>query len=240
MDEISKIPQYLASCFYSKAQHPWKGTETVKRCCIFSLILMLTVSTGCKKDDPKDSDNKSKAQNQTEQKQQVTVVPQSGTGVRSPAVDSASQKLTVDTNPKIICEKFIAAVKSGDYRGWEKLLTQSAERHIRAAQVDLQIPGGEKSECSVNKVSYNSARQNVAIVSCIIENINNGTQNSFEISYLLKKKDVGWRISGIIVPTEKGSTDFLSFENTDDVAQIKSQSEEDTEVASNPIGKQYR
>ena len=210
----------------------------MKRFCILILVGCIAVTAGCKKDENKESKEKAQSPDQVEQKQHVTVVPQGGSDVRSPAVDSQTQKLTVDTAPTVICEKFIVAVRSRDNRGWEKLLTQMAERHIRAANLEMQIPGGPKSECSVGKATFNSARQDIAIVPCVVEQVEDGSHHSFEISYLLKKKNVGWRISGIIVPTESGSSDLLSFENTDDVAQIKASTR--AEVASEPLGKELK
>ena len=208
-------------------------------CLLFGFALL--VASGCgggDKDDDKskkDSDDKNKQSNVEKNDVNVVQANQS-TDEKSPATNGAESHLTLETPPGEICTRFLAAIRKGDNISWERLLTKSAHNLIRSARVELEYPGGPRASCSVTNVQYNNSAKSIALVQCLVQEPVDGKTESSEFSYLLRKKKMGWRIVGIMIPTDdQGGMDFLSFENSNDVAKIKSFSGNSaTSVASDP------
>ena len=183
-------------------------------------------------DDKKSGDKEKKTQASDDK---VTVVtPANETDVKSPATSVENEELKVDSSPKLICEKFLSAIRKGDMKTSEDLLTRAARNQVQTAGVEMQYPGGERSTCSVTNTSYNSSIKSIAMVQCFVQEPVGGKTETFEFSYLLRKQVTGWRIAGIWMPDDgEGNRDFLSFENSNDVAKMKVMSgDTQTSVAS--------
>jgi hypothetical protein len=151
----------------------------------------------------------------------VTVVsPSLADGEVSPA-QTSEDELKVDTPPDAICKMFLLAIRKQDRHDYEKLLTRVSKRNILAANLDLQLPGSDQATCSVADTTYNSHKKDIAMVKCVVHDIVDGETKSFDFWWLLRKQNVGWRIAGMWISTGVGTErDYLSFENTEDVAKI--------------------
>jgi hypothetical protein len=144
----------------------------------------------------------------------------------SPAsVDSASDP---DASPEQVCQRFMKLMRSGNRIAAENLLTRTALTVTTQAGLQLEPMGGPTAVYKVGAVKYATNKQRLAQVECsIVDNVE-GEEYEMNVTWLVRKQSLGWRISGVMLELESGQVpDLLSFENIQDVNRIKSLAGED-------------
>ena len=131
-----------------------------------------------------------------------------------------SRELTAareETDPAEVCRRFLLLTQAGEKNKAERLLTKAALRTTLAAGLELEPMGGPECTFHVQQASFATTQSKVAQVSC--EVVDPGSEPA-KVTWMLRKQDVRWRISGLIVESDSGDRDLLSFENPRDVARL--------------------
>ena len=149
-----------------------------------------------------------------------SVTPTKSSDSTSPA--SVSNTPAPEATPKQVCERFMKLMRSGNRIAAENLLTRTALTVTTQAGLQLEPMGGPTATYNVGDVSYATTKQRLAQVECsIVDNVD-GEEYEMNVTWLVRKQAMGWRISGVMLELEPGQVpDLLSFENIQDVNKIK-------------------
>jgi hypothetical protein len=86
----------------------------------------------------------------------------------------------------------------------------------------LEPLGGSQSRYEVFEPRYATIKNEVAYVDSQITDVEDGVETSFMVSWVVKKQNNGWRISGLLMELDEGRPmKLVSFENLQDVEDIK-------------------
>ncbi len=141
----------------------------------------------------------------------------------SPASSATAQPAPIDeSDARQVCQRFLELLQSGNRIAAENLLTRSALTVTGKAQLVLQPLGGSDCRFEIGEPNYATIKNEVAYVECeIIEGVGR-PEDRFSVTWLVKKQNSVWRISGLLEDQEEnGRTKLLSFENPHDVEEIK-------------------
>jgi len=131
--------------------------------------------------------------------------------------DSPSTDDGDETDPAEVCRRFLQFTQAGQKSKAERLLTKTALRTTLAAGLELEPMGGPHCTFDVRQASFATTQSKVAQVSC---EVTEPGADPARVTWMLRKQDTRWRISGLIVESETGQRDLLSFENPRDVARL--------------------
>ncbi len=139
----------------------------------------------------------------------------------SPAV--ADTKLPpADAAPNEVCRRFLELLQSGNRLSAENLLTRTALTITGRAELKLEPLGGPTATYELAEPMYATNKEELAQVDCKIVDSIDGEPSEWSLTWIVRKRSEGWRISGMMFQFETGvPPDLLSFENYDDVLKIK-------------------
>lgn len=188
---------------------------------IFVSVSALAIFAGCQKETPKSE----QAQVETPISSAIakttttSVTPDRTETVESPAT---AELAVADSDPQTVCRKFLNALQMGNRIAAENLLTRAALQVTGKAGLVLEPLGGPQSRFEVMEPRYATIKNEIAYVDCQITDLDNGVETSFAVSWVVKKQNNGWRISGLLMELEEGRPiKLVSFENLQDVEDIK-------------------
>lgn len=185
--------------------------------------ISLVTATGCnqKTDDQPSNDDASASSDPISTTTNSVAVAKT-TNLASPAT-SPSELPSPDSDPAQVCERFLKLLQSGNRIGAENLLTRTALTATTAAGLKLEPMGGPTSTYRIGDVRYATNQQKLAHVDTYVVDQIEGEAIEMEVTWQLHKHGHGWRISGVMLEIEGGSTkDLLSLENKHDVAKLQS------------------
>lgn len=152
----------------------------------------------------------------------TSVTPTTQSTESSPAV-SESKLPPADATPTEVCRRFLELLQSGNRLSAENLLTRTALAMTGRAELKLEQLGGPTAKYELAEPMYATNKEELAQVACRIVESADGTISESSLTWIVRKRSEGWRISGVVVQFEEGwSPDLLSFENYEDVLRIKS------------------
>lgn len=203
----------------------------------YALVLTLSCSLigcggdGADKANDKNSETKSEESASLSPTKDATtsVAATDGDGAISPA-DTRVKLPASDAGPDVICQEFMTLLKNGNRLTAEKLLTRAA--FTVTSHVDWQLPpiGSVAAQYEVGDIRFATNREKLAHVDCKVIDKIDGKTDVNQVTWMVRKKKEGWRISGMLVETAEGeSKDLISFENPADVAMIKQSLQEEEE-----------
>ena len=119
--------------------------------------------------------------------------------------------ISADASPQQVVERFLRALQEGDEQVVGGLLTTQARQATQQHNLVVRPPGTQSASFQV------VTSENVdggAYVNCIwTESVGGGVNESFEIIWVLRNQNDGWRIVGMatqVLPNERPT--FLNFE----------------------------
>jgi hypothetical protein len=153
--------------------------------------------------------------------QTTTVTPSKTEVATSPAV--ADEKPTADSTPAEVCQRFMELLQSGNRIAAENLLTRTALTATSKAGLVLEPMGGPASRVEMGATRYATIKNDLAQVVCEVVDQVDGDEQRVEVTWLVRKQNMGWRISGLLIELDPGQPkNLLSFENINDVEELKS------------------
>ena len=125
----------------------------------------------------------------------------------------------------------------------ETLMTRMSQMNTTKEELELKAIGGPSTKFTIGQVSYATLKKELAQVDCKIADTSSDDPFEMEMTWLVKRHEKSWRISGVMLQLEDGAKlDLLSFENLEDVRRIKSINDEqliaaDEEITTTQIAK---
>jgi hypothetical protein len=202
--------------------------------CILTALFASGCGGGSQTSDPSPESDANIANSATT----TTTVEPSGTIQDKSPATADSELPSTNALPDEICLRFMNLLKSGNRLTAERLLTRRAETVTNRGGFPIQPLGSPVATYRIGETRYATNKQELAHVDCQIADELNGKPIESSITWMVRKQQEGWRICGIIFESSDDQpADFLSFENPDDVAQLKGLIEEQTADASDDITK---
>lgn len=128
----------------------------------------------------------------------------------------------VDAEPEVVCRRFMELLKSGNRISAENLLTRTALTATSKAGLKLEPMGSPTAKYEMGTTRYATIKNELAQVDCIVVENVDGIDVRSPVTWLVRKQNLGWRISGLMVQLDpQRPMDLLSFENINDVQEIK-------------------
>jgi hypothetical protein len=128
----------------------------------------------------------------------------------------SQQGVVADTGtPEKAVAKFLDALRLGDEKLAAALLTAKARAETAAHDMVVEPPGAPNATYTVGPVEHPEGDVNAAYVSCIwSEKYDNGEEESYEVVWVLRKEQAGWRVAGMATQlSEMDEPVFLDFED---------------------------
>ncbi len=145
-------------------------------------------------------------------------VAKSAPAAKAPAAVAASPGFD---QPDQAVAAFLKALRDGDNRVAEAMLTPKAREETAKRKLAVQPPGSPSASFEIGKIEYLNADKNGAHVNCVWnERDNKSAPTSYEIVWALRRLPDGWHIAGMatqVAPTEPPV--FLNFEDPDDMLE---------------------
>lgn len=126
-------------------------------------------------------------------------------------------QISQDAEPDQVVKYFLAAMKNGDKPTVSALLTDKAKTETSKHNLVVQPIGSPSATFQVGKVELVKGG---AYVNCLWSEIPPGRTDTrkFEIIWVLKNQESGWRIAGMATRiTPESSPTFLNFENPEEM-----------------------
>jgi hypothetical protein len=181
--------------------------------CAFAICAVAAFVGGCGKSETKKAPaEQSQTSVDSNQKQVASVQPQKDNQLPDAGATAAQ-----------VCERFMVLLQNGERTIAEELLTRKALTATGQLDLQLESMGSVDAKVKIGEPLYATSRAKVAQVPCSIKEKNGDQQ---ELTWLMRRQDSGWRISGLIVESSNGP-ELLSLENLQDVAAIKRQTGQD-------------
>lgn len=154
------------------------------------------------------------------------IVPASTSTTHSPAKVGENQ--IDDLDPRMVCQRFMELLQSGNRTGAENYLTKKALALTGKAGLALEPIGGPGAPFELSEPVFNDLKNEVAYIECRILQ-DDTPEGTTQLTWILKKQAVSWRISGLMMPAEKGGSlsRMVSLENSNDVEWMKDDVEKD-------------
>jgi len=168
------------------------------------------------------------ARNASDQKQQradteTTSVAASKPTIETSPADPKSDLPPQNAPPDVVCQTFLALLQSNKRMAAENLLTRTALAVTGRADLQLEPLGSHLAKYELAEPLYATNKLELAQVACKVIDVIDGERTESELTWLVRRQNEGWRISGIMLQLEADKPqDLLSFENYNDVLKIKS------------------
>jgi hypothetical protein len=151
----------------------------------------------------------------------TSVTPDKTEVATSPAA-AANELPPTDADPAEICQRFMDLLKSGNRIAAENLLTRAALTTTSKAGLQLEPMGGPTATYEVKATRFATIENKLAQVDCEIVELVDGNEVRSQLTWLVRKQKMGWRVAGLLLSIEPDvPKDLLSFENIQDVEKIK-------------------
>jgi hypothetical protein len=126
--------------------------------------------------------------------------------------------------PAEVVEQFLKAIREGDEKGADELLTQVAREKTKEADLHVAPPGSSTAVFSVGKQTVDGSQAKVASTWSDLDD--EGKKQTDEIVWLLKKEPAGWRISGMSTDLFPGEASLiLNFEDPNEMLERQQKAE---------------
>ena len=127
-----------------------------------------------------------------------------------------------DAEPHKVCEALLKLLQEEDTVNAQHLFTREATAMMLRFDLPLAFPGEPDATFEVSPAKFATSKQEICQVLCTISEEVDGRSTESEIGWMLKRSSAGWRVSGMLLPSEDGKPmDFLNFESSVDIGTLK-------------------
>ena len=132
-----------------------------------------------------------------------------------------------DQSPEQLCRRFMELLQNNESVKAETLMTRMSQMNTTKEELELKAIGGPSAKFTIGQVSFATLKQELAQVDCKVVDTSEDDPFEMEMTWVVKRQNKSWRISGVMLQLEEDSKlDLLSFENLTDVRRIKSINDE--------------
>ncbi len=156
----------------------------------------------------------------------------SAAGNSPAATEAKTQHVSFKSStPEEAVTEFLDALRSGNEKTAEALLTTRAREETAAHDMVVEPPGAPNASYSVGRVQHPDGQADAAYVSSVWSEKEGQVEDSYEVVWILRKETTGWRIAGMATQlTDSQDPVFLNFE---DLSELENAVRE-AEVANRP------
>ena len=139
------------------------------------------------------------------------------------------KKKEKEASPRETVEAFLGALRSGDEEVAANLLTDRAREETDKINLAVKPPGTPNAAYKVSSVDYPEDIPDGAYVKSIWkETDESGGTETYNVIWVLRKQDEGWRIAGMATPiVPDGEPLFLNFEEPAEMLEKWRRAEEE-------------
>ncbi len=191
--------------------------------CLAVLAMMVAISVGCGTSDVAETTIPVGQTGTLEQQYPQTNSVNAASNVEAESPAAGQNKLPdPDASPTVICEKFVRFLNADNQQNVELLLTPAALTVTTRAEFQIPPIGEPNAKFTLSEPRYSTNKQNLCYVDCKLSTLVEDKEIRTEVTWMLRRQKLGWRIAGMLVADEStGLLDLLSFENINDVSRIK-------------------
>lgn len=179
---------------------------------IACVIAVCVFAVGCQKSAPPANTSASTENREQDAVQQASAIVGRENAVQKADFVTGDSRQANDT-PAALVKKFVAALRSGDAREARDLLTAKARYETRRHGLEVDPHMFPNTKFEIGETEFTTTHKNVAYVGCTwLEP--NSTAKEFELTWVTKRDEEGWRISGFFAAFD-GDEEIrlLNFEN---------------------------
>ena len=197
-----------------------------------SLLATMAICSGCGNETPELAQKSSEDLKQNSQSENTAATSVATSPINtevSPAniARKAPAEDTFDQSPEGLCRRFMELLQNNESIKAETLMTRMSQMNTTKEELELKAIGGPSAKFTIGQVSYATMKKELAQVECKIVDTSSDDPFEMEMTWLVKRQNKSWRISGVMLQLEEGArNDLLSFENLADVRRIKSINDE--------------
>lgn len=183
------------------------------------VVLAVIALAGCQKGTkPVASDPNKKAKGE-EIAQVAATDSEKGSIVRSAEFTTDAIETTADT-PASLVKKFVAALQAGEARTVRNLLTEKARYETRLHGLEVRPQMFPNTSFEIGDTEYTTTRKDTAYVKCSWFEPTSDAK-TFDIVWVAKRQEEGWRISGFFTAIAAGGKlKLLNFENVKEMLSV--------------------
>jgi hypothetical protein len=149
----------------------------------------------------------------------ILVVAGCGTSVESSKNSAARLTASQDTPERAVFD-FLEAVRTGNDKQAEAMLTPAARQKTTEMQMVVAPPGSPTAKFKVGQVEYVTPDKDGAHVWCTWTDVadEEGHTRSDDIIWVLRRESEGWRIAGMVTKVYSDQPPLiLNFEDPEDM-----------------------
>jgi len=171
-------------------------------------LAIVTITLGCSKSDH--SERVAQARVETpSQTAQVSALP-----------------VAADSQPDVVTAAFLDAVRTGDHRAAAALLSDLARKSTADSDLKFEPPGSPSASYQITDTKLVDGAAHVNSV--WTEPSAGGDPVVYEIVWVLRQQENGWRIAGMVTaPAADEPLVFLNFEDIPDLKRKWQQADEE-------------
>ncbi len=142
---------------------------------------------------------------------------ESGTEVTA---DAKGQKgeTSSEEGPAAVTSQFLDALKNGDQKVVEGLMTTRAREEMPKHNLIVQPIGTPDAKFEVGRAEFHEKNDDLAYVSTVWKEPNEtGALESFEVVWVMRKEAAGWRIAGMAMEGFDQQAVLFNFEDPVDM-----------------------
>lgn len=183
-------------------------------------VLVFVIATvGCQRGGEAPTASKEKKKGAADVTQAVATDANSESAVAKADFRSADSQPNEDSPAKLV-KKFVTALRAGDARTVGNLLTEKARFETRRHGLEVKPSLFPDTSFEIFETEFASERKDLAYVSCRW-NESPSEGKAFEIFWIAKRQEEGWRISGFATPLVEGEkAKILNFENVAEMLAV--------------------
>ncbi len=130
----------------------------------------------------------------------------------------AREALDPNASPETVVSAFLEATRRGDDQLARQLLSTRALEATSKAGLAVQPPGTPHMTYRITQVEFPQGIEHGAYVHSIWTETTDGVEESFDVTWVLRKDPQGWRIVGMAAQFDDESQPyFLNFEQPDEL-----------------------
>ncbi len=151
------------------------------------------------------------------------------TPVRPEIAVPAQPPIPANATPQQVVATFLESLRGGDEMVAAALLTDKAREETAKKDLAVQPPGTPAAKYQVGEAEYVTPNKDGAHVPSVwTESDDQGNSESYEIIWVLRHQQNGWRIAGMATQiVENTAPLFLNFEDPEDMLQKWQQASEE-------------
>ncbi len=202
------------------------------------IVVTVFAFAGCQQSAKPTATNSDQKKSKSEVEQAVATDEGSDSAVKK-ADFTTSDSESISDSPGNLVKKFVSALRAGEARTVSNLLTEKARYETRRHGLEVRPQMFPNTSFEIGETEFTTARKDTAYVKCSWFEPSSDAK-TFDIVWIAKRQEEGWRISGFATAVVAGEQlKLLNFENVEEMLSVmESASGEAAATKTSNVGKE--